>query len=137
MAGFLLVRRWLLSWHVEIYECDSLICPEHVLSWISLLRMGYSLSNHYISSQYQCCMLKSVLLIIYRARERSFFVCPTYLRSYLFQVKSAHRLRYYIRCKLDSLIVLTNHIKISLYWIVTNPISCHILSTFVSENILY
>ena len=37
------------------------------------------------------------------------------LKFYIFQVKSAHRLRYYLRCKLDSLIVLTNHIKFPLY----------------------
>ena len=59
------------------------------------------------------------------------------LRSYLFQVKSAHRLRYYLRCKLDSLIVLTDHIKFPLYWVRTKPISCCISYILVSENILY
>ena len=59
------------------------------------------------------------------------------LKSYIFQVKSAHRLRYYLRCKLDSLIVLTNHIKFPLYWVRTRPMSCRISFILVSENILY
>ena len=59
------------------------------------------------------------------------------LKSYIFQVKSAHRLRYYLWCKLDSLIVLTNHIKFPLYWVRTRPISCRISFILVSESILY
>ena len=59
------------------------------------------------------------------------------LKSYIFQVKSAHRLRYYLWCKLDSLIVLTNHIKFPLYWVRTRPISCRISFILVGENVLY
>ena len=59
------------------------------------------------------------------------------LKSYIFQVKSAHRLRFYLWCKLDSLIVLTNHIKLPLYWVRTRPISCRVSFILVSENILY
>ena len=59
------------------------------------------------------------------------------LKSYIFQVKSAHRLRYYLRCKLDSLSVLTDRIKFPLYWVRTRPISCRISFILVSESILY